>query len=230
MAAGLNHLRIEGMHIHLGSQISGVRPFQEAVRKSLGLMDQLKRQGIHLKHLDIGGGLAVNGESGKAGSSPHKLAAVLKPLLSGRRLHLILEPGRSIVANAGILLTKVLYTKENDSKHFVIVDAGMNDFIRPSLYDAFHTVLPAKQSSRKPKLQDVVGPVCESGDFFAKDRNLQECAPDELLAITEAGAYGFSMSSNYNSRTRAAEVLVDGKHFRVIRRRESYQDLVKPEL
>ncbi len=118
----------------------------------------------------------------------------------------------------------------NDAKHFVIVDAGMNDFIRPALYDAFHTVLPAAQSKRQSLLQDIVGPVCESGDFFAKDRMLQECTPGDLLAITEAGAYGFSMSSNYNSRPRAAEVLVDGKNFYMIRRRESYQDLVKPEL
>jgi diaminopimelate decarboxylase len=151
-------------------------------------------------------------------------------LLKGRKLRLILEPGRSIVAAAGILLTRVIYTKENDRKRFVIVDAGMNDFIRPTLYGAFHTILPCTRSNRDELPVDVVGPVCETGDFFAKDRLLQKCVPGEFLAILHAGAYGFSMSSNYNSRPRPPEVLVDGSTFYIIRRRESYQDLVKAEL
>ena len=224
LASKLNAIRIEGMHIHLGSQIGGVRPFEEAARKALKLIDDLNERGIHLRHLDIGGGLAVS--KNKSKSSPSRLASVLKPLFKGRSLQLMLEPGRSIVANAGILLTRVLYTKENDRKHFMVVDAGMNDFIRPSLYDAIHPVIPATQNNRRSKTQDVVGPVCESGDFFARDRVLQPTNPGELIVIAETGAYGFSMSSNYNSRPRAAEVLVDGKNYSVIRRRESFQNLI----
>jgi diaminopimelate decarboxylase len=230
LAQKLSNIRIEGMHIHLGSQISGVKPFEDAVRKSLGLIDQLRKQGIQLNHLDIGGGLGVAYEDAASEANPSELASVLRPLLKGKKMRLILEPGRSIVAPAGILLTRVLYTKENDRKRFLIVDAGMNDFIRPTLYDAYHSILPVLRTSRKEVAFDVVGPVCESGDFFAKGRVLQECVPGELLAILHAGAYGFSMSSNYNSRRRPAEVLVDGSRFYSIRRRESYQDLVKQEL
>jgi diaminopimelate decarboxylase len=194
------------------------------------LIGQLRKQGIELNHLDIGGGLGVAYEDAGSEGDPWKLASVLRPLLKRKKLRLILEPGRSIVAPAGILLTKVLFTKENDRKRFLIVDAGMNDFIRPTLYDAYHSILPVLRTSRNKVSFDVVGPVCESGDFFAKDRVLQECVPGELLAILHAGAYGFSMSSNYNSRRRPAEVLVDGSRFYSIRRRESYQDLVRQEL
>ncbi|MCI0607364.1 diaminopimelate decarboxylase [bacterium] len=229
-ARQMGNLRIEGMHIHLGSQISEVKPFEDAARKSLDLIDQLQNQGIQMNHLDIGGGLGVAYEKAESEGDPSKLASVLRPLLTGRKIQLILEPGRSIVAPAGLLLTKVLYTKENDRKRFLIVDAGMNDFIRPTLYDAYHTILPAIRAKRESSSFDVVGPVCESGDFFAKDRILQESVPGELLAILHAGAYGFSMSSNYNSRRRPPEVLVDGSRFYIIRRRESYQDLVRQEL
>ncbi len=229
-AQNMSNVRIEGMHIHLGSQISDVQPFEDAVRKALGLARQLGKQGIHMNHLDIGGGLGVVYENAESKADPRKLASVLRPLMKGKKMQLILEPGRSIVAPAGFLLTKVLYTKENDRKRFVIVDAGMNDFIRPTLYDAHHTILPVLQANREKFSCDVVGPVCETGDFFARDRVLQESAPGELLAILHAGAYGFSMSSNYNSRRRPAEVLVDGSRFYVIRRRDSYQDLVRGEL
>jgi diaminopimelate decarboxylase len=229
-AEKLDNIRIEGMHIHLGSQIGDVKPFEDAVRKSLSLIEQLRKQGIQMRHLDIGGGLGVAYENAESEGDPWKLASVLRPLLKGRKLQLILEPGRSIVAAAGILLTRVIYTKENDRKRFVIVDAGMNDFIRPTLYGAFHTILPCTRSNRGELPVDVVGPVCETGDFFAKDRLLQKSVPGELLAILHAGAYGFSMSSNYNSRPRPPEVLVDGSRFYIIRRRESYQDLVKAEL
>ena len=230
LAHKMSRIRIEGVHIHLGSQISGVKPFEDAVRKCLGLIDQLRKQDIQLNHLDIGGGLGVAYEEAGSEGDPWKLASVQRPLLKGKKLRLILEPGRSIVAPAGILLTKVLYTKENDRKRFLIVDAGMNDFIRPTLYDAYHSILPVHQTNRSKVPFDVVGPVCESGDFFAKDRVLQECAPGEYVVILHAGAYGFSMSSNYNSRRRPAEVLVDGSKFYSIRRRESYQDLVRQEL
>jgi diaminopimelate decarboxylase len=226
-AAALKHIRIEGLHVHLGSQITGVKPFEESVRKSLQLIDQLAERGIPVNHLDIGGGLAVSHQDQHG---PKELASVIVPLLKGRNLHLILEPGRSIVATAGILVTRVLYTKVNDRKHFTIVDAGMNDFIRPALYDAFHEILPVKQTDRNSIKQDVVGPVCESGDFFARDRTLPQFIPDDLLVMTEAGAYGFSMSSNYNCRPRPAEVLVDHRKFFLIRSRETYEDLMRFEL
>jgi diaminopimelate decarboxylase len=224
IAAGLPHLRIQGIHMHLGSQIASIKPFREAVKKAFQLMDHLQKLGIHLRHLDIGGGLAVSSKNSQA--NPHRLASVLLPLLKGRELQLILEPGRSVVASAGILLTSVLYTKRNGRKRFVIVDAGMNDFIRPALYGANHPVVPGKKNGGDRYRQDIVGPVCESGDFFAKDRELVQCFPGDLMAITEAGAYGYSMSSNYNSRLRPPEVLVNGSKFHVIRKRESYLDLI----
>lgn len=229
-AATLEHLSVDGIHMHLGSHISDIKPFEEGVRRLLSLIDRLSDVGIPLKHLDIGGGLAARDQPRDRTSKQKALASLIAPLLKGRKLQLILEPGRSIVATAGILLTRVLYTKENQGKKFVIVDAGMNDFIRPALYGAFHRILPGRRSNRPVSRQDVVGPVCESADFFAKDRELQAFVPGELLAIDEAGAYGFSMSSNYNSRPRAAEVLVDGEKIVVIRRRESHKDLIKGEM
>jgi diaminopimelate decarboxylase len=229
-AAKLSHVEVEGMHIHLGSQIHDVKPFEEAVRKSLTVIDRLSAAGIRLKHLDVGGGLGVDYENDAAGPVPQKLADVLIPLLKGRPLQLLLEPGRSIVAAAGILLSKVLYTKQNYGKNFVIVDAAMNDFIRPALYSAHHKIAPACLSNGIKSTVDIVGPVCETGDFFAKDRELEPCNPGDYLAIFHAGAYGFSMSSNYNTRPRPAEVLVDRDHYYVIRRRETYGDLVRGEL
>jgi diaminopimelate decarboxylase len=226
-AAVLKHIRIEGIHIHLGSQITGVKPFEESVRKALQFIDQLAERRISVNHLDIGGGLAVSHQDRQG---PKELASVITPLLKGRKLQLILEPGRSIVATAGILLTRVLYTKINDRKHFTIVDAGMNDFIRPALYDAFHEILPVTQTNRNSIKQDVVGPVCESGDFFARNRKLPHFTQGDLLAIADAGAYGFSMSSNYNCRPRPAEVLVDDDKLFLIRSRETYEDLMRFEL
>ena len=224
-AAKLEHIDIEGLHMHLGSQISGVRPFSESIQKALHLVDQLQAIGIVLRDIDIGGGLSVFPNNTMDIAHPRALADAILPLLKGRKLRLILEPGRSIVASAGVLLTRVLYTKENDRKRFVIVDAGMNDFIRPALYGADHPVIPAQKRGRPKLKQDIVGPVCESGDFFARDHLLQACNPGELLTIENAGAYGFSMSSNYNSRPRPAEVLVHGRTFEVIRKRETYRDL-----
>ena len=226
--AEMKHVRMEGMHVHLGSQISSVKPFEESVRKSFQLIDRLEAHGIRLNHLDIGGGLAVRDQDGVSG--PKRLASVIVPLMKRRKLLLILEPGRSIVADAGVLVSRVLYTKVNHRKHFTIVDAGMNDFIRPAFYDAFHEILPANRLNRASIKQDIVGPICESGDFFARDRALPQFAPGELLVITEAGAYGFSMSSNYNGRPRAAEVLVDQNRLFLIRARESYEDLMRPKM
>lgn len=229
-AANMRNIRIEGMHIHLGSQISGVAPFEDAVHKALSLIDQLGARGIEIHHLDIGGGLSVDYEKVQARPEPSQLASVIGPIWKSRKLLLILEPGRSIVAPSGILLTKVLFTKNNHDKHFVIVDAAMNDFIRPSLYGAFHPIIPAVQSNRPLISADVVGPVCETGDFFARDRQIPACASGEMLAILHTGAYGFSMSSNYNSRKRPAEILVDGTKFYTIRRRETDEDLIRCEL
>jgi diaminopimelate decarboxylase len=229
-ASRMPNIQIEGVHIHLGSQISGTDPFEDAIRKVIALIDDLRKEGIAIKHLDIGGGLGIDYENANATANPAGLAVVIRSLWNRKGLLLILEPGRSIVAPAGVLLTKVLFTKENYGKRFVIVDAAMNDFIRPSLYGAHHEILPVTKSDRSPLSVDVVGPVCETGDFFAKDRLLPETFPGDLLVLLHAGAYGFSMSSNYNSRKRPAEVLVDGPRFYTIRRRETDLDLLKNEL
>jgi diaminopimelate decarboxylase len=229
-ASRLSHVRVEGMHIHLGSQILGVEPFEDAVRKTLSLVDRLAVAGIEVRHLDIGGGLGVNYESADAVADPLALAEVMERLWKGRKLLLILEPGRSIVASSGMLVMKVLFTKQNYGKHFVIVDAAMNDFLRPSLYGAFHQIIPAQKYRRPVVSCDVVGPVCETGDFFAHDRELPECRPGEILILMHAGAYGYSMSSNYNSRKRPPEVLVDGRLFYTIRRRETDHDLLHGEM
>ena len=229
IASRLRHIKVEGLHMHLGSQIAEVRPFVDAIQRVLQLVDRLQARGIVLKHLDIGGGLAVSYESSQS-KHPGALARKILPLFKNRHLQLILEPGRSIVASAGVLLTRVLYTKQNGRKHFVIVDAGMNDFIRPALYNAEHRITPCEQNGEEQLVQDIVGPVCESGDFFAKDRAMQRCLPGDLVAIQSVGAYGFSMSSNYNSRPRAAEVLVHGREYSVIRKRETLQDLIRNEM
>jgi len=229
-ASSMSNIRIEGIHIHLGSQISGILPFEEAIRMIMNLVDFLKTQGITLNHIDIGGGLGIDYKNANAQAEPAALAAVVRSLWTQNRILLILEPGRSIIAPAGVLLTKVLFTKENYDKRFVIVDAAMNDFIRPALYSAHHEILPVGKFNRPAERVDVVGPVCETGDFFAKDRLLPKTAPGDLLALLHAGAYGFSMSSNYNSRKRPAEVLVDGSRFYTIRRRETDLDLLRNEL
>ena len=179
-----------------------------------------------IKYLDIGGGLGISYKDEEP-PVPKDLAKNLIPLLEGRKLTLIMEPGRSIAGNAGILVTKTLYLKKGQDKEFVIVDAGMNDLIRPSLYDAYHHIVPVVKNRREEVLSDVVGPICESGDFLAKGRLLNRVKQGEYLAAMSAGAYGFSMSSNYNSRPRAAEVMVRGKEHFLIRKRETYSDLIK---
>jgi diaminopimelate decarboxylase len=185
--------------------------------------------GIGIKYLDIGGGLGIP-YNDETPPEPKALAKEILPLLRGKRdITLILEPGRSIVGNAGVLLTKVLYTKRTEQKRFLIVDAGMNDLMRPSLYGAYHNIVPIKKTRRRKLIQDIVGPICESGDFLAKDRELEEMQPGEYLSVMSAGAYGFSMSSNYNSRPRAAEVLVNGSRHYLIRKRETYEDLISKE-
>jgi diaminopimelate decarboxylase len=226
------------IHVHLGSGGKKIDPYVVAVEKILPLIDRLRSDGHTVEALDLGGGYGADYESGTVPSAAEYAAGIL-PLLKDKNIKLILEPGKSICANAGIMLTRVLYIKRGGSKKFVIVDAGMNDLIRPSLYDAFHFIWPAKVDEKfvpqkrdkdlhmdGAEVFDVVGPICEGSDFFAKDRILPPTKRGDLLSIFTAGAYGFTMSSNYNARGRAAEVLVDGKNFSVIRKRETYKDLI----
>ncbi len=229
------------IHVHLGTGGKKIDPYVEAVEKILPLIDQLRSKGHTIEALDLGGGYGADYESDTVPSAAEYAAGIV-PLLKDKNLKLILEPGKSICANAGIMLTRVLYIKHGGRKKFVIVDAGMNDLIRPSLYDAFHFIWPAKvdekfvprQREKDLRLNgtevvDIVGPICEGADFFAKDRGLPPVERGDLLSVFTAGAYGFSMSSNYNARGRVAEVLVDGEKFSVIRKRETYEDLTALE-
>jgi diaminopimelate decarboxylase len=230
VASTLRHVHVVGVHAHIGSQLTEVTPFVESLKKVLALVDTLKGQGITIRYLNIGGGLGITYSDEKP-PLPHELADAVSPLVKGLDLTLVMEPGRVIVGNAGILVTKALYEKIGESKRFVIVDAAMNDLIRPSLYSAYHDIRPVSEALlQRPKhAVDVVGPVCESGDFLAKDRSLPEIKPGDLLAVMSAGAYGFVMASNYNSRPRVPEVLVKDSEVHVIRERESYDDLVRGE-
>lgn len=227
-ASKLKNINVVGVHKHIGSQITKIAPFVDALKRILILIDKLNEQGTEIKYLDVGGGLGISYKDEEP-PVPKDLANKLIPLLEGRKLTLIMEPGRSIAGNAGILVTKTLYLKEGEDKEFVIVDAGMNDLIRPSLYDAYHRIEPVVKNKRETVLCDVVGPICESGDFLARGRELNRVKQGEYLAAMSAGAYGFSMSSNYNSRPRAAEVMVKGKEHFLIRKRETYEDLVRNE-
>ncbi len=229
VAAKLSNVRVIGIHKHIGSQITQVSPFVDALKKVLSLVDELSRFGVKIKYLDIGGGLGITYKN-EDPPLPLDLAKGLAPALKKRELTIIMEPGRSITGNAGILVTKVLYLKNTKKKRFVIVDAGMNDLVRPSFYDAYHHIMPVVKSLRKAIIADVVGPICESGDFLAKDRELKAVRPGEFLSVMSAGAYGFSMSSNYNSRPKAAEVLVKGREHSLVRRRETYNDLLRGEV
>jgi diaminopimelate decarboxylase len=224
------HLDVRGVACHIGSQITTLRPFVDAVGRVRKLAEDLARAGIRLRHLDVGGGLGVTYKD-EAPPSPAEYGAAIKAALAGWDGEVHLEPGRVLVGNAGVLLTRVLYVKKSGRKTFVIVDAAMNDLIRPSLYEAWHQIEPVVAPPRGTKVVtcDVVGPVCESSDFLAKDRRLPLPAEGDLLCVRTAGAYGFSMASNYNSRLRAAEVLVDGEGALLARERERYPDLVKGE-
>jgi len=230
LASSLGHIEVVGVHAHIGSQLTEVTPFVESLKKVITLVDQLKRQGINIRYLNIGGGLGITYSDEKP-PLPQELADAVSPLVKDLNLTLVMEPGRVIVGNAGILVTKALYEKIGETKRFIIVDAAMNDLIRPSLYNAYHDIRPVSEVLlHRPKhAVDVVGPVCESGDFLAKDRTLPEVKPGDLLAVMSAGAYGFVMASNYNSRPRVPEVLVKDGEVHVIRRRESYDDLVRGE-
>jgi len=232
-AARMKNIEVVGVHKHIGSQLTELAPFVEALSRVLLLIERLEENGIRLKYLDLGGGLGIPYKEGDDPPNPEDLAAKLRPLLKNRarELTLILEPGRSIVGSAGVLITRCLYLKKTSERNFVIIDAGMNDLMRPTLYGSHHEILPVIKSPRRASIKaDVVGPICESGDFLARGRELRGVKEGELLAVMSAGAYGMSMSSNYNSRPRAAEVLVDGKKHRLIRRRETYRDLVRGEM
>lgn len=228
-ALPLRNISLEGVSCHIGSQLLDTRPLIEAVTKLLHLVDRLRAEGIPISHVDLGGGLGVPYRETDVRPRIRDFVAHLGTLLDGRGLHAMIEPGRSIVAEAGVLLTRVLYRKRNGEKEFTIVDAAMNDLLRPALYQSHHEILPARQSENEPIRADIVGPVCESADFLARDREIAGVAPGDLLAICTAGAYGFVLASNYNSRPRAAEVLVEGETWRVVRRRETYADLVTGE-
>lgn len=227
-AAQLPHLEVVGIDCHIGSQLIEAGPFIQALRKLKGLVGALRSEGMAIQFLDIGGGLGITYEDEEP-PHPVEYASHLLEELRGMDCTLILEPGRVIVGNAGALVTKMLYFKENEEKRFVIVDAGMNDLIRPSYYGSYHQILPVKREPREEIKADIVGPICESSDFLAKDRKIPKPNPGELLAVMSAGAYGFSMSSNYNSRPKVAEVLVRGDEMHVIRQRESYEDLIRGE-
>jgi diaminopimelate decarboxylase len=227
-------LAASGVSVHIGSQIRSAEPFGAAAERVASLILQLRKDGHAIRFMDAGGGLGIEYHAQASFDPEQKVkqyaAALLQAVAKVPELTLLLEPGRFLVAQAGALLTRVLYRKTNGTKSFVIVDAAMNDLIRPSLYQAHHEIVPVeRQGRRKTITADVVGPVCETGDFFARDREMTEAREGELLAILDAGAYGMSLSSNYNSRPRPAEVLVTGKRARVIRRRETMQDLLAPE-
>jgi diaminopimelate decarboxylase len=227
-ARALPDLDLVGLSTHIGSQITNTSPFSEAAAKVAAIVTRLRESGVALRYLDLGGGLGIPYQ--EEPPPPADYAAALLGPLRGIGLKLIIEPGRVLVGNAGVLVTRVLYVKETDVKRFIVVDGAMNDLIRPVLYEAYHEILPVeRRAGGRTVTADVVGPVCESGDFFARERELTEPSEGDLFAVMSAGAYGFVMASNYNSRPRAAEVMVDGSAVHVVRERESFEDLVRGE-
>lgn len=229
-AARSKYLRVAGISVHIGSQITDFAPFAAAMERVAELVNQLRSDGLTIEYVDAGGGLGINYKTAQnfdetVSQYAHAVIGPLKKL----KVTILLEPGRSIIGPAGILLTRVLYRKQNGEKKFVIVDAAMNDLIRPSLYQAEHQIVPVENYSAEEETVDIVGPVCESGDFFARDRHLAKVKQGNLLAILDAGAYGMSLASNYNSRPRPAELLVRGKAIKLIRRRETISDLLRSE-
>ncbi len=230
--AGSRWLEAHGVSVHIGSQIRSAEPFAVAIERVSKLVAQLQRDGIELKVIDAGGGLGIDyhGGSFDAAAKVNEYAAAIEQALGDFKGRLLLEPGRFLVAQAGALVARVLQVKRNGKKTFVITDAAMNDLIRPALYQAHHEIVPVRRRPGKARIVDVVGPVCESGDFFAHDRELQPVKPGDLVALLDAGAYGMAQSSNYNTRLRPAEVLVEGGRARLIRRRETMADLLAPEM
>ena len=217
-----------GIQMHIGSQILRTRPYVEGVKNLVFLIRELRNEGIRLRYLDIGGGMGVSYRGEKA-PSPRDYQQAISPLLKGLRLTLILEPGRFLTAGAGCLLVKVIYLKKKEKKNFIIVDGAMNDLLRPSLYGAYHEIIPVRERNAPSLRADVVGPICETGDFLGLSRRFPAPARGELLAVMGAGAYGYVMSSNYNSRPRPAEVMVKGDRCQIVRKRETYKDLIRGE-
>jgi diaminopimelate decarboxylase len=230
LAKTLSHVEVMGVDCHIGSQLTELSPFVDALRRLRGLIERLREAGITIRYLDFGGGLGITYDQEQPPHPSDYAEAILREL-SDLPCTLIFEPGRVIVGNAGILVTRVLYTKSSPNKKFVIVDAGMNDLVRPSFYGSYHHIQPLRTTPEgHSQVVDVVGPICESGDFLARDRKMPVVQPGECLAVMSAGAYGFTMASNYNSRPRPAEVMVQGKSYTVIRHRETWDDLVRGEL
>jgi len=228
-ARALENLALEGVSCHIGSQLLDTQPELEAADRVLELIGRLRAKGFPISHVDLGGGLGVAYRPGEIKPAAAEFVHALLARTASQNLHVIIEPGRSIVGDAGVLLTRVLYRKKSGDTEFVVVDAAMNDLIRPALYGAHHEILPLRQSKRPRITADVVGPVCETGDFLARGRDMEEALPGDFLAVCTAGAYGLVQASNYNARPRPAEVLIEGGAWRVVRRRETYEDLVRGE-
>ncbi|MCS6876452.1 MAG: diaminopimelate decarboxylase [Aquificaceae bacterium] len=226
-ARKLKNLRVVGIHCHIGSQILDVSPYIEAAQKVVELYYELLKDGFEIEYLDLGGGLGIKYKPEQSNPEPSDLAEAILPVVKGVKAKLILEPGRSVVGNGGILLTQVQFLKDKGHKHFVIVDAGMNDLVRPAMYEAYHHIVPVERKERSYIKTDVVGPICETGDFLALDREIPAVEKGEYLAVLSAGAYGFAMASHYNLRPRACEVLVDKGSYRVIREREDYEYILR---
>lgn len=229
-ARGLRNVAAEGVSCHIGSQLMDTNPLLEALDRVLALVERLRAQGLGIRHIDLGGGLGVAYQAHEQAPAIRGFIEQGRAQFEGRGLRVMLEPGRSIVGPAGVLLTRVLYRKKSGEKEFVIVDAAMNDLLRPALYRAHHEIVPLRKTGRGEIVADVVGPVCETGDFLARGRKLANAAPGDYLAVYTAGAYGFVLASNYNSRPRPPEILVEGGTFRTIRARETYADLVRGEV
>lgn len=228
-AATLKNLSILGVDCHIGSQLTQIKPFIDAFKKVKAFVLKLKKEGIDIKYIDLGGGLGITYDK-ETPPAPDKYAkALIKETKELEGITLIFEPGRSIAGNAGILVSEVIYTKKGTAKNFVIVDAAMNDLARPSLYGSYHDIIPVKKNAKKKQKVDIVGPICETGDFLGQDRNLQTLVQGDLIAARSAGAYGFTMASNYNTRPRAVEVMVTGNKYKIVRKREELKDLIKNE-
>jgi len=229
-ASKMEGINIIAIDAHIGSQIFELSSFNDSLQKLTDLADTLINENINIEYMDIGGGLGITYKKDETPPSMDEYAAIIKKHLKGKPYKPVIEPGRSLIGNAGIMVTKVLYTKQGSAKNFVIIDAAMNDLIRPAFYNSHHEIIPVKQNENETKIVDIVGPICESGDFLATDREFPAVENGDYLAVLSAGAYGFVMSSNYNSRTRAAEVLVHGDSFSTIKEREKFEDIINGEI
>ena len=228
MASKMSNIEIIGIHCHIGSQIMEISPYIESVERVADLIFRLKKEGIELQYFDIGGGLGIRYKPEDNPPKPKDLADAVLPIVRSTGLKLILEPGRSMIGEAGALVAQVIFIKDKKDKHFIIVDSGMNDLMRPAIYEAYHHILSVEQKDKK-EVADIVGPICETGDFFALDRKIDDVQRGELIAVMSAGAYGASMASNYNVRPKAVEILVDDNRFKIIREKEDYAYLTRLE-